>query len=273
MDVTQTQPASRALDAHESETLASRLEGIRRRVAQAAERSARPVTAITLIAVSKTMPVEQVRAAYAAGLRTFGENRIQEAQSKIAAMSKTEAPDLRWELVGHLQTNKAPQAAGLFARVQSVDSVRLAQRLDAQAAALGRILPILLEVNVGGEASKLGFAPAETLEAAQAIARLSHLRPQGLMTVAPLTPDPETVRPVFRDLRMLRDLLRREAPTAEDDGGWAELSMGMTDDFEVAIEEGATLIRIGRGLFGKRLAQPASMTPARLADGAEGSNE
>ena len=233
-------------------TLETRLRAIRDRIGEAAAHANREPDEIHLVAVSKTVPIEVLRDAYALGLRVFGENRVQEAQEKIAALA---LPDIRWELIGHLQTNKANRAAELFARVQSVDSLRLAEALSARALALGKTLPILLEVNVAGEASKSGFALEETLAAARVIANLPGLRPEGLMTIAPLVDDPEDVRPVFRALRELRDQLREAAPLASD-GGWPELSMGMSDDFAVAIEEGATLIRLGRALFGARPAAP-----------------
>jgi PLP dependent protein len=221
--------------------LAARVRAVRQRVAAAAERAGRAPEDVTIIAVSKTVDVERVRMAYELGLKTFGENRVQEARPKIAALK---LPLIRWELIGHLQTNKVTRAVELFARVQSVDSPRLALALDAAAAALGRVLPVLLEVNVAGEASKQGLAPADV----PAVAALPHLAVEGLMTVAPQASDPETVRPVFRALRELRARLADEVPGS----AWQHLSMGMTDDFEVAIAEGATLVRIGRALFGER---------------------
>jgi pyridoxal phosphate enzyme (YggS family) len=233
-------------------TLGTRLRAVRERIGEAAARANRTADAIHLIAVSKTVPIEILRAAHALGLRVFGENRVQEAQEKIAALP---LPDIRWELIGHLQTNKANRAAELFARVQSVDSVRLAEALSTRAIALGKTLPVLLEVNVACEASKSGFATEDIVEVARTIANLPGLRPEGLMTIAPLVDDPEDVRAVFRGLRELRDRLRAAVPPVADDG-WPELSMGMSDDFTVAIEEGATLIRLGRALFGAR--PPAS---------------
>jgi len=244
------------LDHSPSAAQVSALEGclrtIRERICEAASRANRPPDDVQLVAVSKTVPVEVLRDAYALGLRVFGENRVQEAQEKISALA---LPDIRWELIGHLQTNKANRAAEIFARVQSVDSLRLAEALSTRALALGKTLPILLEVNVAGEASKSGFAPEETLEAARQITKLPGPHPEGLMTIAPLVDDPEDVRPVFRALRELRERLREAVPLG-DDGGWPELSMGMSDDFAVAIEEGATLIRLGRALFGARSAAP-----------------
>jgi PLP dependent protein len=232
--------------------LETRLRAIHEHIGEAASRANRAPKDIQLVAVSKTIPVEVLRDAYALGLRVFGENRVQEAQEKIAALA---LPEIRWELIGHLQTNKANRAAELFARVQSVDSVRLAEALSTRAVALGKTLPVLLEVNVAGEVSKSGFASEELLVVARAIGNLPGLCPEGLMTIAPLVDDPEEVRPIFRALRELRDQLRGAVPLTSDHD-WPELSMGMSDDFAVAIEEGATLIRLGRALFGARSSAP-----------------
>jgi PLP dependent protein len=225
--------------------LTARVHSVRARVADAAERAGRSADDVLIVAVSKTVDVEHIRAAYGLGLKTFGENRVQEARPKIAALR---LPLVRWELIGHLQTNKVARAVELFERIQSVDSVRLAQALAQRAEQTQRALRVLLEVNVLGEASKYGFSPDDLLPAARAIAALPHLRPEGLMTVAPVAHDVEEVRPVFGRLRALRDRLRVEVP----DAPWQHLSMGMTDDFEVAIEEGATIVRIGRAIFGER---------------------
>jgi pyridoxal phosphate enzyme (YggS family) len=225
--------------------LAARVRAVRQRVAAAAERAGRAPEDVTIIAVSKTVDAERVRGAYELGLKTFGENRVQEARGKIAALK---LPLIRWELIGHLQTNKVARAADLFARVQSVDSLRLALALDDAAARLGHVLPVLLEVNVAGEASKQGLALADVEPVARAVVALPHLRVEGLMTIAPQVSDPDAVRPVFRALRDLRARLREQVPAS----AWEHLSMGMTDDFEVAIAEGATLVRIGRALFGER---------------------
>lgn len=223
------------------------------------------------MAVTKTISVARILAAVALGFTTLGENRVQEATAKQDELyALANPPALRWELIGHLQSNKAAVAVARFARIQSVDSLRLAEELARRAALRAQSgeaggapatddsapnadarLPILLEVNVAGEASKSGLAPDEVIDVARAIAALPHLRPEGLMTVAPLVADAEDVRPVFRRLRELRDRLRDAAPLG-DDGGWRELSMGMTDDYAVAVEEGATILRIGRGLFGAR---------------------
>jgi len=240
-------PATSTLPDEQRERLAARLRDVRARVAQAGERSGRAASAVQLVAVTKTVSVATIRAAYELGLTTFGENRVQEASAKIAELHLAGA---RWELIGHLQTNKAGLAVTLFDRIESVDSLHLAEVLSARAAAVGRRLPILLEVNVAGEASKSGFAPDDLMAAARAVAALPAIEPQGLMTVAPLVAEPEAVRPVFRLLRELRDRLREAAPVGG--GGWPELSMGMSDDFEVGIEEGATLVRLGRALFGER---------------------
>jgi PLP dependent protein len=231
-----------------TDDLAERLAGARERIARAAERAGRDPASVVLMAATKTEPPEIITRAYALGLRVFGENRVQEAREKRVVLS---LPEARWELIGHLQSNKAARAAGLFDRVQSLDRADLARRLDERAAAHGRTLPVLLEVNVAGEASKTGLALGDVLDVARITTRLPHLRPEGLMTIAPLAPEAEAVRPVFRELRRLRDRLRQEVPAGVD-GGWPELSMGMSDDFEVAIEEGATIIRLGRALFGAR---------------------
>jgi pyridoxal phosphate enzyme (YggS family) len=228
--------------------LARGLAEVRARVAEAAGRAGRDPHSVLLVAVTKTMPAPVIQMAYAAGLRVFGENRIQEAREKRGALA---LPEARWELIGHLQSNKAARAVELFERVQSVDSLAIAEALEARAAQANRVLPILLEVNVAGEASKSGFAPAEVVEAATGIAALPHLRPEGLMLVAPLVEENEAVRPVFRALRQLREELRERMPLGPD-GGWPHLSMGMSDDYPVAVEEGATIIRLGRALFGDR---------------------
>jgi len=216
-------------------TVAQRLTLVRERVAQAAERSGRSPAEVTIVAVSKLFPTQAIEEAAAAGIAHIGENRVQEAAAKVSSLRHL---PVTWHMIGHLQTNKAKTALELFDIIQTVDSLRLAEALSRRA---DRAIPVLLEVNVAGEASKFGLSPQEVLQTAEAIARLPHLDMRGLMTMAPLVSDPEEVRPVFRELRRLRDAL-----------GLTELSMGMTDDFEVAIEEGATLVRIGRAIFGER---------------------
>lgn len=225
--------------------LAANIATVRSAIAEAAQRAGRDPATITLIAVSKTKPIELVEMAHRLGLTDFGENRVQEALTKIAAFH----PDgLRWHMIGQLQSNKAGKVAEAFDWVQSVDSWHLAHTLDQQAAKHARRLPVLLEVNVAGEESKAGIAPTDVPVLARQIAELPNLDVRGLMTVAPLVADPEQVRPVFRVLRELRDHLRDEIPQC----AWDQLSMGMTDDYAVAIEEGATIVRIGRAIFGER---------------------
>jgi len=216
-------------------TIAERVAHVRQRVERAAERAGRSPADVTIVAVSKGFPPSAIDEAIVAGIADIGENRVQEAAAKIAALRGL---PVAWHLVGHLQTNKAKTALELFDIIHSVDSLHLAKVLSHRAQ---RPLPVLLEVNAAGEASKFGFPPNEVAAAAKSIARLPHLDLRGLMTVPPFVSEPETVRPIFRELRRLRDAL-----------GLRELSMGMTDDFEVAIEEGATLVRIGRAIFGER---------------------
>jgi len=243
------------------ETFIDRLRIVRERIAAAAQRAHRDPATIRLVGVTKAQPVEAIRAALDAGLREIGENRVQEAEAKMTAL-EAERHRLTWHLIGHLQTNKAKKAAMVFDMVHSVDSLRLAQAINRYAAEVrrdpGRRLPILLQVNVSGEATKSGFdlygweTQPDVYERfcadVEQILALPHLDVRGLMTIAPWAPDPEAARPVFRATRRLRDALAQRFPIAL----WRDLSMGMTDDFEVAIEEGATIIRVGRALFGER---------------------
>lgn len=231
---------------HLEKHIAVNLAHVRTTMAEAARRAGRLLDDITLVAVSKTKPLELVKIAYNLGVTNFGENRVQDALPKIAAFHPQ---GLRWHMIGHVQSNKASKIAGSFDCVQSVDSLHLAQTLDRHAAEHAVRLPILLQVNIAGEASKEGMKPEETLALARQITTLPHLEVQGLMTIAPLVQDPEEVRPVFRNLRILRDQLRDELPQYS----WRHLSMGMTDDYSVAIEEGATIIRVGRAIFGERV--------------------
>jgi pyridoxal phosphate enzyme (YggS family) len=226
-------------------SVAERLARVRAQVAEACRQAGREPGDVTIVGVGKTMPVERVREAYDAGLRDLGENRIQEAVPKIQALA---LPDATWHLIGHLQTNKAKYAARHFGVVQSIDSPRVAEALSVEARKVGRDLDVMLEVNYAGEASKFGFAPAETLDAALQAARLPGLRVVGLMTVAPQALDVETIRPVFAGMRELGERVRARLP----EGPTWHLSMGMTDDYPIAIQEGATLIRIGRAIFGER---------------------
>ena len=229
-----------------SEQVAENLEYVRGAIAQATARAGRDAQDVTLIAVSKTVSLDLVRIAYNLGVTDFGENRVQDALPKIAEFSP---PDMRWHMIGHLQSNKANKVIGAFASVESVDNLHLAQTLERHASKQGVTLPVLLQVNVSGEASKEGMAAAEAPEIARQVVALPHLRVEGLMTIAPIAQNPEETRPVFRQLRLLRDHLRNEIPQCE----WRHLSMGMTDDYRVAIEEGATIVRIGRAIFGERV--------------------
>ena len=228
--------------------LADNIARVRATIAAAAARSGRVVDAITLVAVSKTKPVELIRMAHQLGLTDFGENRVQDALPKIAEFRHEEIEPVRWHMIGHVQTNKVNKIVGSFAYVHSVDSLRLAQALNRHAEELEQRIAILLQVNVSGEQSKEGMTPEETPELARQILALPQLDVQGLMTIAPLVNEPEEVRPVFRHLRELRDRLCEMLP----DNSWQHLSMGMTDDYPIAIEEGATMVRIGRAIFGAR---------------------
>jgi len=224
---------------------AARLAAIRARIAAAAARAGRDPAAVRLVGASKLQPAAALRAAYDAGLRRFGENRVQEAQAKAPELP----PDVEWHLLGPLQSNKARAAAALFDLVHAVDRAKIARALDAEAAARGRRVRGLIEVNLGGEASKHGFAPATLADEVAPLAALPHLRLEGLMAIPPPGPTPEASRPYFRRLRELRDEL---AARPEWSGRLVDLSMGMSDDFEVAIEEGATYVRVGTALFGPR---------------------
>ena len=225
-------------------SIAENLESVRARIAAACARAARAPESVRLLAVSKTYGPEAVRAAAAAGQSIFGENRVQEAAAKIP-----ECPGrLQWHLVGHLQGNKAAQAARLFDWVHSVDSAKLLDALDRHAGEAGRRLEVLVQVNVSGERSKSGLSPEAAPEALAIGNRLRNVRVRGLMTIPPPAEDPETSRPYFRKLRELRD-----AWAAETGMELAELSMGMTHDLETAIEEGATFVRVGTGIFGERI--------------------
>ena len=227
--------------------VAENLEAVRSRIAAACARAGRAPESVRLLAVSKTYGPEAVRAAAAAGQRLFGENRVQEAAAKIP-----ECPGhLEWHLIGHLQGNKAALAARLFDWVHAVDSAKLLEALDRHAADAGRTLRALVQVNVSGERSKSGLAPETGAEVLALVPRLRNVQVCGLMTIPPLAADPETARPHFRKLRELRDAWA--AATGLD---LPELSMGMTHDLEVAIAEGATIVRVGTGIFGAR-ARPA----------------
>jgi len=230
----------------DSSSISKNIQRVRESVSRAAERIGRRAEEITLVAVSKTFPAEAIRDAFAAGVRQFGENRVQEWESKQPLVADLAAT---WHLIGHLQSNKARRAANLFHRVDSLDSVPLAQKLDAAAAEEGKLLEILIEVRMGEEATKSGVAEAELLALAEGVAALAHLELRGLMTIPPFFEDVNRVRPYFRKLRELRDGLNGQLGRA-----LPVLSMGMSHDFEIAIEEGATEIRVGSALFGERQA-------------------
>ncbi|MFB3922804.1 MAG: YggS family pyridoxal phosphate-dependent enzyme [Terriglobia bacterium] len=222
------------------------IERVRGRMAAACHRSGRRPEDVKLIAISKTFPAERIREAYEAGLRDFGENRVQEAEAKRPALADL---TVTWHLVGHLQTNKAKAARELFHWIHSVDSPRLAEKLDNSATCSGERLPVLLEVNLGEEASKSGVREMEVMHLAEEVSRLATVEIRGLMVIPPFFEDPEQARPYFRRLRELAGKLE-----AGDFPGVSmrELSMGMSHDFEVAIEEGATMVRVGTAIFGVR---------------------
>jgi pyridoxal phosphate enzyme (YggS family) len=227
------------------------LERVRERVARAAERAGRRAEDVLLVGVSKTVDVERIRAAVEAGLAALGENRVQEARDKIAVLGRP----VPWHLVGHLQTNKVKDALELFDLVHSLDRLELARECDRRARARGRPVDALLQVNVAGEASKGGVAPDDVEAAMAAIAALDHVRVRGLMAIPPEVARPDDARPWFRALAALAARHRL-----------AELSMGMSADFEVAIEEGATMVRVGTAIFGPRPPRPETM-PAAAALG------
>ena len=218
-------------------SIKANLEQVRRRIAQACQRAGRSPEEITIVAVTKGVSPTAIQAAFRAGVRHFGENRVQEAQAKREQLLGLE-PRPTWHFMGHLQTNKVGAALRLFDIIHSVDSLRLAEALSQRVQ--GKI-PILLEVNIAGEATKSGFLPNQLEAAFREIGRLPGLEVKGLMTVAPQAASPEEVRPFFREMHQLAEALRL-----------AELSMGMSDDFEVAVEEGATMVRLGRVIFGQR---------------------
>jgi pyridoxal phosphate enzyme (YggS family) len=219
------------------DSIEANLEQVRRRIDQACQRAGRSPEEITIVAVTKGVSPTAIQSAFRAGVRHFGENRVQETQAKREQLLGLE-PRPTWHFMGHLQTNKVGAALRLFDIIHSVDSLRLAEALSQRVQ--GKI-PILLEVNIAGEATKGGFLPAQLEAAFREISRLPGLEVKGLMTVAPQAASPEEVRPFFREMRRLAEALKL-----------VELSMGMSDDFEVAVEEGATMVRLGRVIFGQR---------------------
>jgi len=227
--------------------IAANLNRIREKIAEAALRCGRSPECVTLIAVTKTVPPETVREAIAAGHLRFGENRVREAEDKIGRLR--DAAGLQWHLIGHLQSNKARRAAELFDWIHSVDGLKLAQKLDQACASLEKRLPVLLQVDLGEEDTKFGAARDEVREIVGGFSELQCLKLEGLMSIPPFFEDPERARPFFAELRELRDALQAESPGCL---GGGHLSMGMTNDFDVAIREGATMVRVGTAIFGER---------------------
>jgi len=225
-------------------SIAQNLAAIRAGMDAAARSVGRQPGEVSLVAVSKRNPPEAVAAALAAGQVDFGENYVQEAAAKVPALG----PGPRWHLIGHLQTNKARQAAQLFSVIQTLDSLKLAQALDRQAGELGQRLTVLVQVSLAGETQKSGLEPAQLPALAQAVAALPHLDLRGLMTMPPFFDDPEAARPFFARLRQLAQTLAPDLPPQ----AMSQLSMGMSGDFEAAIQEGATLVRVGTAIFGAR---------------------
>lgn len=225
--------------------IAANLETIRERMARAAGRAGRSPSDIQLVAVSKMVGVDSIREAIGAGVTIFGESYIQEARTKMPEITGP----VRWDFIGHLQRNKARHAVGLFEMIHSVDSLALAQEIDRMAMQSGKRIMVLVEVNISGEEAKSGINPAGTGDLVRKMASLPHLSLEGLMTMPPYSDNPENSRPYFQALRNLRDSLNEECRGALM---LKELSMGMSSDFEVAIEEGATLIRVGTAIFGER---------------------
>ncbi len=217
--------------------LASNIKAVSERVSKACQRAGRSADEVTLVAVTKTIEPALIAAAFELGIRNFGENRVQEAMTKLKELSYLKPPPV-WHMVGHLQTNKSKMAVEIFDIIHSVDSIRLAEAISRHSQ---KVMPVLLEVNVSGESTKTGFSPEEVASSLKTVSGFPNLEVKGLMTVAPMGADVQQVRAVFRQLRQLRDSLDLE-----------HLSMGMTDDFEIAVEEGATMVRIGHAIFGER---------------------
>ncbi len=222
------------------------VEAVRRRIAEACRRAGRDPAGVTLVAVSKTFPAGQVREVVRCGVRDIGENYVQELLGKREGLG---AEPVRWHFVGHLQSNKVRHLADWITLVHALDSIDLARELDRRAAHAGRVLDVLVEVNTTGEGTKFGLTPGRTVGFIAGLAPFRNIRIAGLMTIGPFLPDPEGSRPMFRQLRELRD---EAARLGQDNATMEHLSMGMTGDFEVAIEEGATLVRIGTAIFGPR---------------------
>ena len=227
--------------------IADRVAAVRERMARAAARAGRREEDVTLVAVSKTFPADAVREAFAAGVRDFGENRVQEAEAKAPTLADLRPTGLRWHLVGHLQKNKSKKAVALFDVIQSLDEVELAHHLEHYGAEQRKTVRALVQVDLAGESTKFGLPEKLLLTALENLRGFKSLQVHGLMVLPPFAEDPEAARPFFRRLRGLRDQATQQGLLRG-----AELSMGMSHDFEVAIEEGATLVRVGTAIFGER---------------------
>ena len=234
------------------------LADVHARIAAACAKVGRDPASVRLLPVSKTVSEERIRNAYAAGCRMLGENKVQEAHRKWHALS--DLPELRWAIIGHLQTNKAKQVAEFASEFQALDSLRVAEELDKRLQALGRSLDVLVQVNTSGEESKFGLPPGEVETFVKQLPAFSSLHVRGLMTLALFSDDVAKVRPCFVRLRELRDQLRQSAP---DGVAMDELSMGMSGDYELAIEEGSTIVRVGQAIFGARSKPDAAYRPER----------
>jgi pyridoxal phosphate enzyme (YggS family) len=239
----------------EAASIAARVEEVQRRIAAACRRAGRDPSEVRLLPITKTVTAARLRVAFAAGLGAFGENKVQEAKAKAEALADL---PVAWSVVGHLQTNKARDVARFAAEFQALDSLRLAAALDRRLETEGRTLDVFVQVNSSGEASKFGLAPEAVTGFVRELPAFARLRPRGLMTLAVFSAEAERVRRCFRLLRGIRERLRDEAP---DGHALEELSMGMSGDYEVAVEEGATTVRIGQAIFGPRPTSDADYWP------------
>lgn len=246
--------------AHSVQAFRERLGAVQARIDAACRHAGRDPASVQLLPVSKTVPEARLRMAYAAGCRVLGENKVQEALHKAEAMA--DLTDLRWAVIGHLQTNKAKYVARFASQFQALDSLRLAEALEQRLQIEGRALEVLVQVNTSGEDSKFGLPPEAVPNFMRALSRFSALRVRGLMTLALFSADPAQVRPCFVRLRQLRERLRQEAPVTI---GLDQLSMGMSGDYELAIEEGATIVRVGQAIFGPRALPDSHYWPAAPA--------
>jgi len=248
-------------EAETVEMFRANLAAVNARIAAACARVGRDPSSVRLLPVSKTKPVEAVRLAYAAGCRLFGENKPQEAHTKWESL-REDLPELRWSVIGHLQTNKAKLVARCASEFQALDSLRVAEALERRLQAEGRGLDVFVQVNTSGEASKYGLPPEDVAAFLRELPAFSALRMRGLMTLAVFSDEAERVRRCFVVLRELRERLRQDAPSSLGDGALDELSMGMSGDFELAIEEGASVVRVGQAIFGARATPDSHYWPS-----------